>query len=169
MEFIRAESCGKCTPCREGTTRLHEILVSMTERPVGEETRQLERFQGLLHIEELAAVVKETSLCGLGQSAANPVLSTMRFFRDEYEAHILENRCPAGACQGLKSFRVNPELCNGCTLCKKKCPQSAIVGEPKHPHVVVTDRCISCGVCLEGCPRKAIFIENPMPHGEVRA
>ena len=91
MEFIRNESCGKCTPCREGTTRMHEILCELTERPVGDELRRLERFRGILHLEELAETVKETSLCGLGQSAANPVLSTLRFFRDEYEAHVMES------------------------------------------------------------------------------
>ena len=110
MEFIRNESCGKCTPCREGTTRMHEILMALTERPVGDEMRRLERFRGLLHLEELAQTIKDTSLCGLGQSAANPVLSTLRFFRDEYEAHIMEDRCPAGVCQGLRDLRGRQRL-----------------------------------------------------------
>ncbi|MHB8771165.1 MAG: NADH-ubiquinone oxidoreductase-F iron-sulfur binding region domain-containing protein [Syntrophales bacterium] len=157
LEFIRNESCGKCTPCREGTIRMHEILASFTEKPVGDELRRLERFRGILHLEELAQTVRETSLCGLGQTAANPVLSTLRFFRDEYEAHILENRCPAGACQGLKTFSVDTSLCVGCTLCKKQCPGNAVIGERKQAHYILEDRCIGCGACAEACPHQAIF------------
>ncbi len=157
MEFLRNESCGKCSPCREGTTRMFEILHSVAERPVGDELKRLERFRGILHLEELAETVRETSLCGLGQSAANPVLSTLRFFRDEYEAHIMENRCPAGVCQGLKAFRIETDLCVGCTACKKKCPSGAIVGERKQAHYIVTDRCLGCGACIDTCPQKAIF------------
>ncbi len=157
MEFLRNESCGKCSPCREGTTRMFEILSSLSERPVGDEIRRLERFRGMLHLEELAATVRETSLCGLGQTAANPVLSTLRFFRDEYEAHILENRCPAGACQGLKHYRIDTDLCVGCTACRKKCPSGAIVGERKKAHYIVKDQCLGCGACSETCPQNAIF------------
>jgi len=156
MEFIRNESCGKCTPCREGTTRMHEILVDLSERPVGDEVHRLERFRGILHLEELAETVKETSLCGLGQSAANPVLSTLRFFRDEYEAHILENRCPAGVCEGLRVFDIEPELCTGCTLCAENCPSGAIVGKRKFAHSIIVDRCTGCGACAEACPRQAV-------------
>ncbi len=157
MEFIRNESCGKCTPCREGTIRMHEILSSFTEKPIGDELRRLERFRGILHLEELAQTVRETSLCGLGQTAANPVLSTLRFFRAEYEAHILENRCPAGACQGLKTFAVDTSLCVGCTLCRKQCPANAVIGERKQAHYIIEDRCIGCGACAEACPHQAIF------------
>ena len=157
MEFIRNESCGKCTPCREGTTRMHEILVELTERPVGDEVRRLERFRGILHLQELAEVVKETSLCGLGQSAANPVLSTLRFFRDEYEAHVMEHACPAGACQGLRVYDIDPDQCTGCTVCAKNCPSGAVVGKRKHPHVIVVDRCTGCGACAESCPKQAVL------------
>ncbi len=156
MEFIQNESCGKCTPCREGTTRMHEILVALTERPVGEEVRQLERFRGLLHLEELAETIKDTSLCGLGQSAANPVLSTLRFFRDEYEAHIMENVCPAGVCQGLRTYSIDTSICTGCTQCRKSCPSGAIVGERKKVHYIIVDRCVGCGACADACPKQAV-------------
>ena len=158
MEFIRNESCGKCTPCREGTTRMHEILIALTERPVGDEMRRLERFRGLLHLEELAQTIKDTSLCGLGQSAANPVLSTLRFFRDEYEAHIMEDRCPAGVCQGLRTYEVDNAVCIGCMACKKVCPSGAIVGERKAAHYIVVDKCIGCAACLEACPKNSIAL-----------
>ncbi len=158
MEFIRNESCGKCTPCREGTTRMHEILIALTERPVGDEIRRLERFRGLLHLEELAQIIKDTSLCGLGQSAANPVLSTLRFFRDEYEAHIMEDRCPAGVCQGLRTYQVDNASCIGCMACKKVCASGAIVGERKNAHYIVVDKCLGCGACMDACPKQSISL-----------
>ena len=157
MEFIRNESCGKCTPCREGTTRMHEILNELTERPVGDDLRRLERFRGILHLEELAETVKETSLCGLGQSAANPVLSTLRFFRDEYEAHVMESTCPAGACTGLRVFDIDPELCTGCALCAKNCPSGAVIGKRKFAHSIIVDRCTGCGACADACPKQAVL------------
>ena len=156
MEFIRNESCGKCAPCREGTTRMLEILTELTERPVGDEVRRLERFRGVLHLQELAETVKETSLCGLGQSAANPVLSTLRFFRDEYEAHIMEDHCPASVCQGLRTYGIDNTLCIGCTLCAKNCPSGAIVGQRKQAHYILVDRCVGCGACVEACPKQAV-------------
>ena len=158
MEFIRNESCGKCAPCREGTTRMFEILTALTERTGGDEIRRLERFRGLLHLEELAQTIKDTSLCGLGQSAANPVLSTLRYFRDEYEAHVMEERCPAGVCQGLRTYAIDTSTCIGCMACKKVCPSGAIVGERKNAHYVIVDRCLGCGACVDACPKHSISL-----------
>jgi len=158
MEFIRSESCGKCTPCREGTTRLHEILTMLCEKPAGDEQRRLTRFRGLLAMEELAFAIQEASLCGLGQTAANPVLSTLRYFRHEYEAHLLDQRCPAGVCQGLRTFTIDNALCIGCGVCRKHCPSAAIVGERKQAHYVIADRCIGCGACAPVCPKDAVVV-----------
>ena len=134
MEFIRNESCGKCTPCREGTTRMHEILSELTERPVGDELRRLERFRGILHLEELAETVKDTSLCGLGQSAANPVLSTLRFFRDEYEAHVMERRAarpaPARGCAPSTSTTSSASAAPLCGRTARAAPSSASASSP---------------------------------------
>jgi NADH:ubiquinone oxidoreductase subunit F (NADH-binding)/(2Fe-2S) ferredoxin/ferredoxin len=156
MDFIKHESCGKCAPCREGTIRMHAILESLTTRAVGDEVRRLERFGGVLRLEELAEAVRETSLCGLGQSAANPVLSTLRFFRDEYEAHVMEGRCPAGVCEGLRVFTIDASRCIGCLICKKACPAAAIDGERKQAHTIDVERCVACGACVDACPRDAV-------------
>ncbi|NLV30007.1 MAG: 4Fe-4S binding protein [Acidobacteria bacterium] len=156
MDFIRSESCGKCTPCREGTTRLYEILEALCRKPVDSEMERLLRFRGLMAAEELAETIREGSLCGLGQTAANPVLSTLRYFRDEYEAHLYEHRCPAGACEGLRTFAIDNALCIGCGICRKECPQGAIVGERKQAHYIIEDRCIGCGACVPVCPKDAI-------------
>jgi NADH-quinone oxidoreductase subunit F/NADP-reducing hydrogenase subunit HndC len=157
MDFIQRESCGKCIPCREGTKRMLEILQSITSKPKPNDNRDaLERFQGVLQLEKLAKVIKETSLCGLGQTAPNPVLSTLRYFRHEYEAHVFERVCPAGKCTDLRKFRILTDKCTGCTVCSKKCPTSAIIGTRKAPHFIQEDKCIGCGACHEACKFEAI-------------
>lgn len=147
LNFTQSESCGKCTPCREGTKRMLEILTRITEGQ-GQEG-DIEK------LEHLAKNIKATALCGLGQTAPNPVLSTLRYFRHEYEAHIKEKRCPAGACSKLAAFNIT-EACKGCGLCKKVCPVEAISGEVKGQHVINQDICIKCGACMAKCPFKAI-------------
>lgn len=147
LSFTQAESCGKCTPCREGTKRMLEILVRITEGEGREGDIEL--------LEDLASKIKDTALCGLGQTAPNPVLSTLRFFRDEYQAHIRDKHCPAGACSKLASIKIT-EGCKGCGLCKKVCPVTAISGNVKERHVIDTEACIKCGACISKCPFKAI-------------
>ncbi len=160
MDFIQRESCGKCIPCREGTRRMLEILEAITRGRRGETGRQsLERFKGIVNMEKLGEVIKQTSLCGLGQTAPNPVLSTLRWFRDEYEAHIFDRRCPAGVCTGLLEYSIAADLCKGCTLCAKKCPAEAIMGARKSPHYIIPDKCIGCGTCLEVCPFGAVKVQ----------
>ncbi len=159
MDFIQRESCGKCIPCREGTKRMLEILESITHKPGnGEKYEALERMKGVMQLERLGKVIKETSLCGLGQSAPNPVLSTLKWFRNEYEAHVFERVCPAGACTDLRVFRINVDLCTGCTVCTKKCPTGAIIGSKKSPHFIVEEKCIGCGSCAEACKFEAITV-----------
>ncbi len=160
MDFIQRESCGKCIPCREGTKQMLEILKSIT-RARRSETREqtLERFRGVMHLQRLAQVIQDTSLCGLGQSAPNPVLSTLRFFRDEYEAHVYDRKCPAGVCHELLTYHIDPNACKGCTICGRKCPTGAIIGAPKTPHYIVPDKCIACGACMEACRLNAVIAE----------
>ncbi len=148
LEFTVDESCGKCTPCRIGTKRMLDILTRITEGK-GEEGD----IEKLL---DLGNEIKATALCGLGQTAPNPVLSTIRYFRDEYEAHIKEKRCPAGACKALSSFNIEPDLCKGCSLCSKKCPVGAISGEVRKPFTIDQSKCIKCGVCISTCKLNAI-------------
>lgn len=159
MDFIQRESCGKCIPCREGTKRMLDILESITNRPVNEsQFEALERIKGVTQLEKLAKVISETSLCGLGQTAANPVLSTIKWFRDEYEEHIFERKCRAGVCTNLKHFAIEVSACTGCTLCAKKCPVNAIIGSKKEPHFIIDDQCIACGNCLDLCKFNAIIV-----------
>ncbi len=148
LEFTKSESCGKCIPCRIGTKRLLEILTRITEGKGREGDLDL--------LESLSSDVKTSSLCGLGQSAPNPILSTIKYFRDEYEAHIYEHRCPAGVCKDLLTYSILEEFCKGCTACVRVCPAGAIIGDKKKPHKIVQDLCIKCGACFETCKFKAI-------------
>ena len=148
LEFIVDESCGKCTPCRIGTKRLYDLLCKITE---GNGT-----LEDLDTIEELCYHIKSSALCGLGQTAPNPVLSTLKHFRDEYVAHVVEKRCPAGVCKSLLRYTVDPQKCKGCTLCARNCPADAISGAIRAPHVIDPNKCIKCGVCMEQCRFDAI-------------
>lgn len=150
LDFTVEESCGKCTPCRVGTKRLLELLDKITE---GKAT-----MADLDKIETLAAFISENSLCGLGQTAPNPVLSTMRYFREEYVEHIEQKKCRAGVCKALLNYKIDPAKCVGCTLCSRICPVSAISGEVKKPHVINPDKCIKCGACMEKCKFGAISV-----------
>ena len=144
MEFIVDESCGKCTPCRVGTKRMLELLTDICEGRGTMET--------LDELETLGKMIKDTALCGLGQTAANPVLSTLRLFRDEYEAHVKEKRCPAGVCKKLLHYSIDPEKCRKCSMCARNCPVGAISGVPgQKPYVIDHDKCIKCGACMETC------------------
>ena len=148
LEFTVDESCGKCTPCRVGTKRLLELLNKITE---GKGT-----MEDLARIEELADFIKSNSLCGLGQTAPNPVLSTLRYFREEYIEHIQHKRCPAGVCKALLSYKIDPTKCRGCTLCARTCPAGAISGSVKNPHSIDVLKCVKCGACIEKCKFGAI-------------
>ena len=143
LEFTVDESCGKCAPCRIGTRRMLEILEKITH---GQAT-----MEDLDKLEDLAKYIKENSACGLGQTAPNPVLSTLRYFRDEYVAHVVDKKCPAGVCKALLSYSIDPEKCRGCTACARKCPADAISGAVKKPHTIDTKKCIKCGVCMSTC------------------
>ena len=148
LEFTVDESCGKCTPCRIGTRRMLEMLTKITE---GKAT-----LEDLDKLEALCYYIKDNSLCGLGQTAPNPVLSTLRYFRKEYEAHVVEKRCPAGVCKALLNFVIDPLKCKGCTLCARNCPVGAISGTVRNPHTIDTTKCIKCGACMDNCKFGAI-------------
>lgn len=157
MDFIQRESCGKCIPCREGTGRMLDILNRITRARRSEEgLAALERFQGIMELTRLAEVIQDTSLCGLGQSAPNPVLSTLRWFKAEYEAHVFERKCPAHACRELLTYTIDPNKCHGCLLCARQCPSEAIRGAPKAPHFIVEEKCTGCGGCMDVCRLGAV-------------
>ena len=148
MNFTQNESCGKCVPCREGTKRMLEILTDITE---GRGT-----LEHIKLLEELSSTISETALCGLGKSAPSPVSSTLKYFRDEYLAHVVDKKCPAGQCKALVTLQIDPELCRGCTKCARLCPVGAISGSVKQPHVIDTHKCIKCRACLDGCSFGAV-------------
>ena len=151
LHFLVDESCGKCVACREGVFQMYKIL----ERIVAGDGRAGD----IDLLQELCSYVKDTSLCQLGGTAANPVLSTIRYFRDEYEAHIERKKCPAGVCRALVTFSIDEDNCKGCGVCIKSCPSDAITGEKKQPHRITPDKCVACGVCYEDCPFDAILAE----------
>ena len=148
MNFTQNESCGKCVPCREGTKRMLELLTDIVE---GRGT-----MQHIELLEELASTISETALCGLGKSAPSPVSSTLKYFRDEYIAHVVDKKCPANQCKALVSMQIDPELCKGCTKCARMCPVGAITGTVKQPHKIDMEKCIKCRACIDGCPFGAV-------------
>jgi NADH:ubiquinone oxidoreductase subunit F (NADH-binding)/NAD-dependent dihydropyrimidine dehydrogenase PreA subunit len=150
LNFLVDESCGKCTPCREGVSQMYEVLCRITEGKGREGDIDL--------LQELATYVKDSSLCMLGGTAPNPVLSTLRYFRAEYEAHIKEGKCPAGVCKPLVEFRIDSQACKGCGLCKRNCPTESISGEKKQAHQIDAATCVKCGVCYEECPFDAVAV-----------
>ena len=151
LVFSQDESCGKCTPCREGTTRMLEILTKITNGQGTEEDVQ--------RLERLAKLAQKAALCGLGKTAPNPVLSTLAHFREEFMAHVVEKRCPAKKCTALIHYEIDPEKCIGCTACARNCPVSCISGERKKTHVIDQTRCIKCGRCFEVCRFEAVTKE----------
>jgi len=160
MDFIHNESCGKCIPCREGTSRMLEILEGVIRKPLSDDSgTTLERFKGVMQLESIASVMKDTSLCGLGQTAPNPFLSAMKYFRDEFEEHIFDRKCRANICRGLRTFLIDIDKCTGCTACAAKCPVNAIYGTRLQPFFIVDDKCTGCGICYDICKFSAILVK----------
>ncbi len=160
MEFIRNESCGKCIPCREGTGRMLEILEGIIRKPANEDSgTTLERFKGVMQLETIAAVMKDASLCGLGQTAPNPFISALKNFREEFEEHIFDRKCRANVCRGLRTFSIDVDKCTGCTACAARCPVNAIYGTRLQPFFIVEDKCIGCGICFDICKFSAIVVK----------
>jgi len=160
LTFIQNESCGKCVPCREGTKRMLEIIerIPVSYNHTAMKFEPLQRFKGIIHLQRLADVIRDTSLCGLGQSAPNPVLSGLRYFREEYEEHLFERKCKSKVCKDILTFTIDPEACTGCGLCAKKCSAEAIIGEKKQPHQIIEVKCTKCGMCYETCRLDAIIV-----------
>jgi len=151
VDFLVGESCGKCLPCREGLRQMSSLLNDICNGTAEKGAISL--------LEELGQTLAETSLCALGRTAGNPVLTTIRYFRDEYEAHINKKKCPAGVCKALITYSIDAKKCNGCTLCARECPQHAIEGEKRKPHRINNNLCIRCGICREVCKQDAILVK----------
>nr|NQU89391.1 4Fe-4S binding protein [Bacteroidota bacterium] len=159
INFLQNESCGKCIPCREGTNRMYEILNAITTKPSDRHGHNsLNRFRGILQLENLAKVIKETSLCGLGKTAPIPVISALEWFREEFEEHIYERKCRANVCKNLRTFTISVERCTGCMVCARKCPEDAIAGTSNQPHFILQEKCNSCGICMDVCKFSAVEI-----------
>jgi NADH-quinone oxidoreductase subunit F len=152
LDFLIDESCGKCVPCREGVWQMLNILTNITKGEGKEGDIEL--------LEDLSEVAKDASLCALGQSAPNPFLSTLQYFRDEYEAHIKEKRCPALSCKELIAYHIDPEKCTACMICARKCPADAVIGAKKTIHVVDQEKCTKCGTCYEVCPPRFSAVQK---------
>jgi len=160
MEFLKKESCGKCIPCREGTRQIYEILEYITHSSGNETGHQtLQRFKGVMQLENISEVIRETSLCGLGRNAANILLNTLTYFRPEYEEHIFDRKCEASACIHLRVFVIDPVKCTGCNACARKCPMGAIIGTKTNPHFIIEEKCTGCGICFDTCKFVAIYIK----------
>ncbi|MDD4263918.1 MAG: NADH-ubiquinone oxidoreductase-F iron-sulfur binding region domain-containing protein [Firmicutes bacterium] len=155
LKVMTEESCGKCIPCREGLYRLVEMLDRISKKDQSN-SDNLSRFQMLSQLEKLAEVIRETSSCGLDQNAVNPLLTGLRYFKDEFRFHVFEGKCVASQCKGLLNFKINAEMCRGCSICLERCPEGAIVGERKFSHFIITDKCTNCGICHEVCPFEAV-------------
>lgn len=160
LTFIQSESCGKCVPCREGTKRMLEIIerIPTSYKSTTDKNDELQRFKGIIYLNRLAAVIRDTSLCGLGQSAPNPVLSGLQYFKEEYEEHLYERKCRSGVCKDLLTYTIDNDICSGCGVCIRKCGVEAILGEKGKAHFIVEDKCIKCGMCLEACRFDAIEV-----------
>ena len=151
LGFLKLESCGKCTTCREGIKRLYELVDDITKGKGTEEH--------IKAIEDLSDTVEAASLCALGTTAMNPVRSTLKLFRDEYIAHVRDHKCPAAVCKELITFTIDPDACTGCLVCKKRCPQDAIIGKKKEPHSIIQEKCIQCGICEDVCKFDSVRVQ----------
>jgi NAD-dependent dihydropyrimidine dehydrogenase PreA subunit len=151
LDFLRDESCGKCTACREGVDVMYQMVSDICAGKGKEEHLPL--------LEELGQAVKDGSMCALGGTAPNPLMSTLRYFREEYEAHIREHRCPAGVCKALITYRIDPAKCKACLVCNKNCPAEAISGEKKKPQKIDPEKCVKCGVCRDMCKFEAVTVQ----------
>jgi len=160
MEYMQKQSCGKCIPCREGSSKMFGILSGIVKKPPVESSLStLERFKGVMQLEDIATVMKETSLCGLGQNAPNLFMSLLNNFREELEEHIFDRKCRAGRCHGLRTFIIDVDKCTGCTICAEKCPAGAIYGTKLQPHFIVEEKCTGCGICYDVCKFDAVSVK----------